>query len=345
MPGAADPVAGRLRAGGRALLLLADPVSVSIIRQLAPGPLENAELLSRIGFVSRSTYFQRMRDLEELSLLSRKRRGEVPPIAECQLEKTAQGLLPVARRLDGWLMEAPQGSLRLGEPYATATIKALALAWGSTLLRWLAEEAQTLGELEHRVQNFGYRKLERIIRDLLEVGLLERAGIEGRLPTYGVTQWGRMAASTLTAAMRWERQAIPDDSAPVASIEAEGVMLLGLPMIELPREAGGMCALLVDGEPGNASLGGAVTRIREGHPVWWTATGRLQSDVVELEVDSWVKGGTPAWLGTHSRPPAGLLRIGGKRELGEMVVAALQRLGAQPQSALAPIEAEALDLD
>src|SRR4029077_1077475 len=113
-----------------------------------------------------------------------------------RLETAAQRLLPVARRLDAWLMEAPQGPLRLGEAYATATIKALALAWGSTLLRWLAEETQTLGELEHRVQNLGYRKLERIIRDLVEVGLLERAGIEGRLPTYGVTQWGRMAAST-----------------------------------------------------------------------------------------------------------------------------------------------------
>src|SRR6187551_790602 len=158
MPGAADPVAGRLRAGGRALLLLADPVSFAIVSQLASGPLENTELLERIGFVSRSTFFQRMRDLEELSLLSRARRGDVPPITECRLGRAGGGLPPVARRLDVWLMEAPHGPLRLGEAYATATVKALALAWGSTLLRWLAEEPRTLSELEQRVQILGYRK-------------------------------------------------------------------------------------------------------------------------------------------------------------------------------------------
>ena len=57
MPGATDPAAERLRAGGRALLLLADPVSVSILRSLEPGPMENSELISRVEGVSRSTYF------------------------------------------------------------------------------------------------------------------------------------------------------------------------------------------------------------------------------------------------------------------------------------------------
>jgi DNA-binding HxlR family transcriptional regulator len=346
MPGAADPFAGRLRAGGRALLLLADPISVSIIRQLAPGPLENTELLGRIGFVSRSTFFQRMRDLEDLSLLSRARRGSVPPVAECRLEEAAEGLLPVARRLNAWLMEAPQGPLRLGEAYATATVKALALAWGSTLLRWLAEKPRTLSALEPRVSILGYRKLERIVRDLVEVGLLERGELESRLPTYAVSEWGRGAASTLTAAMRWERQAIPEQSAPVASIEAEGVMLLGLPMVDLPGEASGTCALLVEGEvPQNASLGGAVVRMCEGHPEWWMAAGELRSDSVELEVDCWVKGSTLAWLGAHSSPSAGLLHVGGNTELAEMVLAALRRLGArQPSLPMLP-DVEALDMD
>jgi DNA-binding HxlR family transcriptional regulator len=333
-----------LRAGGRALLLLADPVSVSIVRQLASGPLENAELLSRIGFVSRSTFFQRMRDLEELALLSRARRGDVPPVAECRLERAAEGLLPVARRLDAWLMEAPRGPLRLGEAYATATVKALALAWGSTLLRWSAEEPRTLSALESRVQVLGYRKLERIVRDLVEVGLLERGRSEGRFSTYAVSEWGRWAAGTLTAAMRWERQAIPEQSAAVASIEAEGVMLLGLPIAELPREANGTCALLVDGEaPQNASLGGAVVRICKGRPVWWTAAGASQSDAAELGVDCWVNGSTLAWLG--AQPPGDALRVGGRTELAEMVLAALRRIGAQRPSIPLQPDAEALDIE
>jgi len=333
MPGATDPAADRLRAGGRALLLLADPISVSILRQLASGPLENMKLLERIGFVSRSTYFERVRDLEELSLVSRSRRGAVPPVAECRLETGATGLFPVARRLDAWLAEAPLGSLRLGEAYATASVKALAVAWGSTLLRWLAEGPRTLTELEHLVHDVGLRKLERMVRDLLDVGLLERVAIEGRLPTYGVTEWGRWAAGILTAAMRWERQGIPKRSVPVTSIEAEGVMLLGLPLVELPAETSGTCALLVDGEaPQGKSLGGAVIRLFEGRPVWCTATGGMVHEAIEFEVDCWVRGSTLAWLGTQGRPPDRALCIGGDTELAEMVMAALREVGARQPS-------------
>jgi DNA-binding HxlR family transcriptional regulator len=313
--------------------LLADPVSVAIIRELACGSLENAELLGRIDFVSRSTYFQRMRDLEELSLLARARRGVVPPVAECRLGPGAEGLLPVARRLDAWLMKAPRGPLRLGEPYATATVKALALAWGSTLLRWLAEGPRTLAELEHRVEVLGYRKLERIVRELVEIGLLERATVNGHLPTYGVTEWGRWAASTLTAAMRWERRGIPEQSAPVTSIEAEGVMLLGLPLVELRAEESGTCALLVDGEPiRDQGLGGAVARLREGRPVSWVAAGGMEGKTVELEVDCWVRGATSAWLGLHTSAPDGALRMGGNTELAGQIISALQLIGAQRPS-------------
>ncbi|HWI94929.1 MAG TPA: winged helix-turn-helix transcriptional regulator [Solirubrobacterales bacterium] len=328
MPGARDPVARRLRAGGRALLLLADPVSVSILCQLASGPLENAELLGRIGFVSRSTYFERMRDLEELSLISRTRRGDVPPIAECRLEMAGAQLLPVARRLDAWLAEAPKGTLRLGEAYATTSVKALAVAWGSTLLRWLAERPRTLSELEQLIHAFGYRKLERIVRDLVEAGLIEPVETRSRLRPYGVTEWGRCAAGLLVAAMRWERHEIPKRSAPVGSMEAEGILLLGLPLIALPEEANGSCGLLVDAGPtGEESLGGAVVRLMDGRPVAWKAAGGLEAESIELEADCWVRGPTTAWLGTHAHPGAAF-DMGNNIDLAEKVMAALREVGS-----------------
>lgn len=331
MPGAGDPVAGRLRAGGRALLLLADPVSVSILLQLASGPLESTELLDRVDFVSRSTYFERMRDLEELTLIQRTRKGGVPPVAQCRIATPGQRLLPVARRLDAWLADAPGGPLILGEAYATVRVKALAVAWGSTLLRWLAERPRSLTELERLVHIFGYRKLERISRDLVKAGLVERVTISGRSSPYGVTLWGRQTAGLLTAAMRWERHEIAKRSASVTSTEAEGVLLLALPLIELPEDVTGTCALLVDAEdPENESLGGAIVRLLDGRPVAWKAATGIEGEGLELEADCWVRGSSLAWLGTHADAPVVTFRKGGKLELGDMVLDALRKLGSVP---------------
>lgn len=329
MPGAVDPAAGRLQAGGRALLLLADPVSVSILRLLALGPPESNELLERVGFVSRSTYFERMRDLEELGLVSRTRCGDVPPVVECRLAAPGEKLLPVAARLDAWLADAPSGPLRLGEAYATATVKALAVAWGSTLLRWLAEQPRTLTELVRLIHIFGHRKLERIVRDLVKAGLLERVEVKGRLGLYGVTEWARGAASLLVAAMRWERHELADRTAPVSPVEAEGVLLLGLPLIELPLETIGTCALIVDADlPRKKSLGGAVVQLVDGRPISWKAAGELAFEAAQLGTDCWVRGSTLAWLGTHTNPPGAVLRVGGNSELAESVIAALREVGS-----------------
>jgi DNA-binding HxlR family transcriptional regulator len=343
MRGAGDPVAGRLQAGGRALLLLADPVNVSILRQLSAGTLENTDIFDRIGFVSRSTYFERMRGLEELSLVARARREDVPPVAQCRLTDRGKQLLPVAARLDAWLADAPAGPLKLGEAYATATVKALAVAWGSTLLRWLAERPRTLTELEQLVHIFGYRKLERIVRDLVQAGLVERVAINDRLSPYGATEWARWAAGVLAAAMRWERHEVPMRSASVTSIEAEGVLLLGLPLIELSIKASGSCALLVDADtPKEESLGGAVVRLLDGRPVWWKAVGELES--IELKPDCLVRGPTLAWLGTHTRASHARLRAGGNTDLAENVIAALREVGSLRPSHSIASEAESAGL-
>jgi DNA-binding HxlR family transcriptional regulator len=317
-----------LQAGGRALLLLADPVSVSILLHLGSGSLESVELVDRIRFASRSTYFERMRDMEELSLVSRTRQPDVPPTVECRLSSHGERLLPVAARLDAWLAQAPSGPLKLGEAYAGGTVKALAVAWGSTLLRWLAERPRSLTELERLVHMFGYRKLERILRDLTTAGLIERGPAEGRVSPYRVTDWARSAANLLTAAMRWERDEIPNQSAVVSSIEAEGVMLLGLPMIELPSSTSGTCALLVDAYDSAECLGGAVVRLLDGRPVLWEAVGGSDPEAIESGADCWVRGTTAAWLGAHSDAPQDF-EIGGDAHLVEKVMAALRQMGSR----------------
>lgn len=309
--------------------MLADPISVSILRQLASGPMESTELLERIGFASRSTFFERMRDLENLSLVERTRLGDVPPVAECRLGRHGERLLPVAAHLEAWLADAPEGPLKLGEAYATATVKALAVAWGSTLLRWLAEEPRTLTELEQLVQVFGYRKLERILRELAKTGLVERLAIGSRSSPYGVTDWGRRTAGPLTAAMRWERYEIAKRSAAVTWIEAEGVLLLALPLVELPDDACGTCALLVDSDAPRADgLGGAVVRMSNGRPVSWSAPERTERGTLEGEVDCWVRGPALAWFGVQAKLPALRLRTGGNTVLAKQMMTALREAGS-----------------
>jgi DNA-binding HxlR family transcriptional regulator len=326
MPGAGDPAADRLRAGGRALLLLADPVSVAILRELASGPLESPELLARIGHISRSTYFDRLRDLEELSIIARRRQADVPPVAKCRLAPSGDRLLFAAGLLEAWLNGSPQGPLEFGDAYATVATKALAVGWGSTLLRWMAERPRSLTELEQLVDGFGYRKLERATRDLVQAGLAERAVARGRLNPYEVTPWAREAVSPLVAAIRWERHEIPGRSASVTSVEAEGALLLALPLIDLPADVNGTCALLVDAEePGAKSLGGAVVRMVDGRPVLWVPAAEFGS-----KADCWVRGTTLAWLDAVSDAPSADLCTGGNTSLAEEVIVALREWSTSP---------------
>jgi DNA-binding HxlR family transcriptional regulator len=322
VPGVADPVADGLRAGSRALLLLADPVSISILCALAAGPVEGSELIERVENVSRSTYFDRLRDLEEIHLINRERRSGIPPVAVCSLTDAGRCLLRVSRLLEAWLARAPQGPLSTGSASATTAIKALAVGWGSTLLRWLAERPRSLTELEPLVDGLGYRKLERATKDLLGAGLVERVDAEGRLSPYALTPWARDSVAVLAAAVHWERSRIPDRSTPVTALEIEAGMLMALPLLELPSDSGGTCELLMDVEgQGGERVAGAVTRIAHGRPVWCSpAPARLpEDDTAFLRGDLW------AWLRAVIKGEPSRLNTGGDPALTLGLIAALRR--------------------
>lgn len=319
MPGAADPAAGRLRAGGRALLLLADPVSVSILRSLEFGPRETSELMSRISNVSRSTYFERLRDLEDVALIARERSKATPPVAACRLESAGHCLLRVARLLDGWLGCAPTGPLTVGDTQATTVIKALALGWGSTILRWLAERPRSLSELEPLVEGLGYRKLERALRDLGNAGLVERIDAEGRLSPHAVTRWARESVAVLSAAVRWERQQIPDRSSTVTSLELEAGLLLALPLVEIPDAPEGSCALLIDSEnPRVEAPSGVVVRMLDGRAIWCVPASTQETGGM-----SSLRGGLSTWLQAVIRGTPERLQCVGDPRLTSALIAGL----------------------
>lgn len=321
MPGASDPAGERLRAGGRALLLLADPVSVSILRSLEAGPRQSAELMGQIENVSRSTYFERLRDLEAISLIARERSRATPPVAACRLEGAGRCLLRVARLLDGWLGCAPGGPLAIGDARATAAVRALALGWGSTILRWLAERPRSLTELELLVEGLGYRKLERAVRDLSHADLAERVDAQGRLSPYAVTSWARQSAAVISAAVRWERQQIPTGSAPVTGLEVEADLLLALPLVEIPDAPDGHCMLLVDPEnPRVEDPAGVVVRMIDGRAAWCapaSTCGTREISSLRGDLPTWLKAvirGKPEGLRCSGDPRLALKLIGGLHE-------------------------------
>jgi DNA-binding HxlR family transcriptional regulator len=338
MPGAGDPLADRLRAGGRALLLLADPVSVSILRELASGPLESTELFDRVEHVSRSTYFDRMRDLEALSLIARERRSGMPPIAACYLTEGGRCFLRVARLHENWLTRAPDGPLRAGDASATTATKALALGWGSTLVRWLAERPLSLTELEPRVGGLSYRKRERAIRDLVATGLAERVEAEGRLNPYSVSYWARESIALLAAAVRWERRAIPQLSAPVTAIETEAWLLLALPLVRVRTGSDGRCELLVDSERSEEGPAGVTTRIVDGHA---TLCAPVSGWEQQLNNVSWLRGSQWAWFQAVIRGVLGRLEVRGDAGLAEALIAGMHQallvqLASEPKRLFEP---------
>jgi DNA-binding HxlR family transcriptional regulator len=319
-PHASDPIARKLRTGGRTLLLLSDPINASILRLLARGSLESADLGERLKNVSRSTRFERLRELEGLGVIAREKRAGMPPITECRLTGAGVRLLPVAALLEGWLDAAPAGSLVLGDSLATGIVKALTLGWGSTLLRWLAEQPRSLTELEPLVgEEVGYRELERILRNLLEVGLAERVTGKQRLRPYTVTAWARESTAPIAAAVRWERHEIPACGASVTAIDAESGLLLALPLIKPPRGLDGACLLLVETEAPDGGYPGCIeARLADGRLASCTqATGWSPS------AGSWLRGTMLAWLDALIEGQATGLEAGGDVGLAEGLIAAL----------------------
>lgn len=214
------------RVGSRALLVLADSVNVSILRELAEGTRAAVDLLGSLEGVSRGTFYNRLRDLEDLGLIARERRPTVPPTADCRLTGVGRQLLSVGDRLEAWLGRRNGERIELGGPVAANTIKALAAGWESMLLHLLAEQPRSLAELEPFMRDFGYRKLERTTVVLIAVGLVERPGSKGRMNPYALTRWACAAVTPLVAAIRWELRQIPERGVQLARREADALRTL-----------------------------------------------------------------------------------------------------------------------
>jgi DNA-binding HxlR family transcriptional regulator len=278
------------------------------------------ELTEQVGNVSRSTYFERLRDLEEISLIERRRRADVPPVAACRLTNAGWCLLQIARLLENWLSRAPSGPLVVGDASATIVLKALALGWGSSLFRCLAEQPRSLSELEPLIEGLGYRKLERATRDLVSAGLAERTPTRGRLSRYAMTDWARESVAPVAAAARWERRQIPARSMPVTTAEVETALLVALPLVRLSAGPDGTCLLLVDPEGQSETPTGVETCIKDGRPIWFVPASGSQP----RRGTSWLRGTLSAWLHAVLKGEPAKLEAGGDIRLSDALIVGLR---------------------
>ena len=247
MSRSSEPIGGNFRAGGRALLLLADAVKFAIVKALTAGPLRGHELTESLEHISRTTQFERLRDLEEMGVIARKALSLVPRQSVYRLTVTGEHLLPAASPLEAWLAEAEPKPLHLGEVGATEPLRALASALNSTILRWLAEANRSPTELERMVQDSGYLDLKRTLRGLKRSGLVEQLRSGERRHPYELTDWARRAAAPIGGMARWESDHVPELGSPLTSLDVETLLLLAARSLDPPSGRSGQCAFVVEG--------------------------------------------------------------------------------------------------
>ncbi len=257
----------RLRAGGIALRSLFDAERVEIMRLLAEGPALSDALAGAARYVSRSSRFDRLRAMQRDGLVGVRKSG-APPVTEYSLTAPGRGLLAVADALEAWLSRNPRpGAARLEEPGAAQILKALASAWGSALLRWIADAPRSPTQIAPLLEGVSYPTLERRLAELTSLGLAERASREGQRHPYAATLWARRSLAPLAVAMRWERRHVPRDAVPPAALELETGLLLALPLLRLSPRCDGEWTLAVDGSDCGTPLAGLTVRLGDGRAI------------------------------------------------------------------------------
>jgi hypothetical protein len=219
----------------------------------------------------------------------------------------------VAKR---WLEAAPGGPLALQEDEEEeGPVKALLDGWNAGIVHALARRPLTIEQLEPSV-GLGRRELRRRLVAMRELGLLNP--LLGRIDgvRYEVTPWLREAVAPLAAAIRAELRHPPPEAVAVDALDLEALLLLALPLPELPADLAGTCRMTV--------------LLGEGSPEV-SVTARVESGrVVEPEpgeepeeADAWASAQVEEWLDTLIEPDANRVSSGGEERLARNLLEAL----------------------
>jgi DNA-binding HxlR family transcriptional regulator len=317
---AAKPVNGSengVRPGTHALLLLAAPLNVSILRSLDDGPKGQTDLRKAGGLPAQTTLRAHLKELAAAGTIVKHRENSFPGVLEFELTEAGRELLPAMHVLERWLERAPEGPLELGSEAAKTAIKALVEGWSTTMLRALATRPLSLTELDRVVAELNYPSLERRLAAMRLVGQIEAREGNGRGTPYVATAWARQGAGPLAAAIRWERRHLAQTTAPLTRLDAETALLMVVPMLRLPKVVSGSCRLAVDLRNGaKHQLAGVMVELQGG---------RVASCATRLQgyPDAWTSGAPAAWLDALLEADTGGLEVGGDSKLARAVLGGL----------------------
>ena len=226
--------------------------------------------------------------------------------------------------LKRWLLNAPQGQLRVGMPAAGEAIAALLCCWSATVIHGLAAGPRSLAELNALVEPLDFDTLEEHVKAMERSEQVEALTEADGTTRYALTRWLREGLVPIAVAARQEIHfpPPPDNVLPPDRLDVEAAFQLALPLVALPRELSGACRLSVELEDGE--LAGVTVRVESGLVV--SCESRLEEGV-----GTWAHGSAIEWLDTVVDPAAGLLELGGEERLAGALVDGLhERLFGLP---------------
>jgi DNA-binding HxlR family transcriptional regulator len=309
---------GELRAGERALTLLATPLNLSVLRALSERPMRLAELRQAAGLPAQTTLRGHLGILREVGALTRTSSRQTPHAVENELTSMGRDLLDVASLLESWLNRAPDGPISLESEKAKSTVKAFIDGWGSTIMADLAMRPMSLTELDREIAELSYPALERRLSSMRMANLIEAQPSRGTRIPYVVTGWARQGVVPLAAASRCERLHLKGDAAPVTQADIEAAFMLAIPLIELEEGLEGRCRLEVEAAPGLRGEAGVEVSVVAGAVVSCQIGFGSGPDAVAT-------GSTSSWFSAIVDGRPELLRFGGARQLAEGLVQGLNR--------------------
>lgn len=306
-----------MRAGARALSMLGTPLNFHVLRGLENGAMSLVDLRRAVGSPPQTTMRGALNALVHAGVLERRRQSGFPGPVEYELASPGQELITVARTLNAWLLEAPEGPVQLGSTAAKSSTKALVEGWSAGIVRALAAKPLALTEISRLITGLSYPSLERRLVAMRMAGLIEPCPGSGRGTPYSVTPWLRRAIAPLGAAARWERSNLPEEAALIWRIDIEAAFLLALPLVSLSSEESGVCRLAVDTSHGSQH--------RQAGVLVTVEDGKVTSCVTRLEgaADASAVGSASAWMDAILERDVKRLELGGRRDLAAALGEAL----------------------
>ncbi len=236
----------------------------------------------------------------------------IDPGATVGVTDAGRDMLDVVGVFTSWLRQCPTGAMDF-EAQAAPSIHALLGGWASATLHAFAAEPLTVAEAGERIGVLGLDAIADRVDALEAQGLLETlpAGAE---PRCAASDWLRRGIAPILAAMRMELRHPLDDAAPIAVADVEAAFRLALPLLRLPADTAGTCALAVQLEREVSETPvGATVRVEEGRVV-----------SLELEIDDSAEALATAsavdWLDTLVEIDVNRVHTTGDRRLAGLLV-------------------------